>query len=361
MSHVRPFVEDDIPQVAHLHEKVIVPDARSPRSGPDPHRAYFSRVFLDNPSREAGIPSLVYEEDDGRVVGFLGVLPRRMSMNGERFYAALGSQFVIDPASRTAIVAVQLAKSFLEGPQDVSIADEATDVHRSIWEGLGGTTALLHSIYWTRPLRPAQLALSFLRNRASLVPLAMIADGPSRIVDALATRLPRSHLFQAPPRVFDDDLHCETFLARLPELGAASLRVEYDEGTFRWLLELAADRKRDGTLQKAVIRNDEAIVGWYLYHLDSTGVADVLQIAATPSSIHEVLDHLFYQAWRQGATAVTGRLEPRFLQAFSEKYCLLHRRGPWVLVDAKKPEVLRAFQSGDTFFSRFDGEWCLGF
>src|SRR5205814_2390558 len=158
--------------------------------------------------------------------------------------------------------------------------------------------------------------------------------GPSRIVDALATRLPRSHLFQAPPRVFDDDLHCETFLARLPELAAASLRVEYDEGTFRWLLELAASRKRDGNLQKAVIRNDEeTIVGWYLYHLDSTGVADVLQIAAKPSSIHEVLDHLFYQAWRQGATAVTGRLEPRFLQAFSEKYCLLHRRGPWVLVE----------------------------
>jgi hypothetical protein len=318
-------------------------------------------VFLDNPSREAGLPSLVYEEDDGRVVGFLGVVPRRMSMNGQRFYAALSSRFVVDPASRTAIVAVQLAKSFLEGPQDVSIADEATDVARSIWEGLGGTTALLHSIYWTRPLRPARLALSFLRNRASLVPLAMIADGPSRIVDALATRLPRSHLFQSPPRVFDDELRCETFLARLPEFAVASLRVEYDEGTLRWLLELAAHRKHDGNFQKVVIRNNEAVVGWYLYVLDRSGVADVLQIASKPSSIHEVLDHLFYQTWRQGATAVTGRLEPRFLQALSDKYCLFHRRGPWVLVKARRPEILQAFQSGDTFFSRFDGEWCSGF
>jgi hypothetical protein len=361
MSHVRPFVEADIPQVARLHEQVFVPSGQSPRSGPDQYRAHFSRVFLDNPSREAGLPSLVYEEDDGRVVGFLGVVPRRMSMNGQRFYAALSSRFVVDPASRTAIVAVQLAKSFLEGPQDVSIADEATDVARSIWEGLGGTTALLHSIYWTRPLRPARLALSFLRNRASLVPLAMIADGPSRIVDALATRLPRSHLFQSPPRVFDDELRCETFLARLPEFAVASLRVEYDEGTLRWLLELAAHRKHVGNLQKVVIRNNEAVVGWYLYLLDRSGVADVLQIAGKPSSIHEVLDHLFYQTWRQGATAVTGRLEPRFLQAFSDKYCLFHRRGPWVLVKARRPEILQAFQSGDTFFSRFDGEWCSGF
>jgi len=30
-------------------------------------------------------------------------------------------------------------------------------------------------------------------------------------------------------------------------------------------------------------------------------------------------------------------------------------------VNARKPEILRSFQSGDALFSRFDGEWCLGF
>ena len=87
----------------------------------------------------------------------------------------------------------------------------------------------------------------------------------------------------------------------------------------------------------------------------------MLQIAATPSSVHDVLDHLFYQAWRQGALAVTGRLEPRFLQALSDKYCLFHRRGPWMLVSAKKPRLVQSFLNGDAFFSRFDGEWCLGY
>ena len=31
-----------------------------------------------------------------------------------------------------------------------------------------------------------------------------------------------------------------------------------------------------------------------------------------------------------------------------------------MLVNAKRRELLRAFQNGDVFFSRFDGEWCLG-
>src|SRR2546425_1656766 len=38
-------------------------------------------------------------------------------------------------------------------------------------------------------------------------------------------------------------------------------------------------------------RNEEKIIGWYLYHLNRGGIADVLQIAATPSSVHDVLDH----------------------------------------------------------------------
>jgi hypothetical protein len=74
-----------------------------------------------------------------------------------------------------------------------------------------------------------------------------------------------------------------------------------------------------------------------------------------------VLDHLFAHAAHEGAIALTGRLEPRFLQSLSDKHCVFHMRGPWVLVSARRPELLRPFQSGDTFFSRFDGEWCLGF
>src|SRR5207245_3281262 len=144
MGHVRPFVEADISQVSRLHERVYRTGNRGARNGHDPYREYFIGVFLEGPSRDPALPSIVYEEA-GRVVGFLGVVARRMSMNGQRFQGAIASQWMVDPSTSTAAVAIQLAKTFLDGPQDVSITDEADVVARKIWEGLGGATALLHS------------------------------------------------------------------------------------------------------------------------------------------------------------------------------------------------------------------------
>jgi hypothetical protein len=359
---VRAFAEGDIPQVASLHQAVFKPYERQARDGRNGHHAYFKSVFLDNPWRDPDLTSLVYEEADGRISGFLGVVPRRMSIRGQQLQAAISTQFIVAPESRNALIAVQLARTFLDGPQDLSISDEADDLARKIWEGLGGTTALLQSMHWTRPLRPARLALSFLRNRRALAPLAALASPPSRLFDAMATRLRCSRLFQSRPHVLADALRLETVLATLPECAAGSLRVEYDHRAFRWLLDRAVQRQPDAGLHAVLLRNQELdVIGWYLYSLLPSGVADVLQIAAKARSIDLVLDQLFYGAWVQGATAVRGRMEPRFLQAFSDKYCLFHRRGPWMLVSAKKPDVVRAFAEGDVFFSRFDGEWCLGF
>jgi hypothetical protein len=363
MGHIRTFVEADIPQVATIHRTVFRTEDRIDTAWLDSYRAYFTRTFLDNPSRDDTFPSLVYEEDDENIVGFLGVVPRRMMMNGRRFQAAISSQFVVAPTRHAVLVALRLARAFLEGPQDLSISDEANDISRKIWEGLGGTTALLHSLYWTRPLRPARLALSMVRSRARLAPLALVARPLVPLVDTLATRMPHSHLYQPRPDVSAaDDLTEQTILACLRKTaGSKSLRMEYDEQTLGWLLDRAKQRKSSGASRAAVIRKDERVIGWYFYHLDPKGIANVLQVAAEPSEIHDVLDHLFYQAGQEGAMAVTGRLDPHHLQALSEKYCVFHRRGPWVLLNSSQMELLRSFETGDACFSRLDGEWCLGF
>ena len=357
MGRVRPFVEADIPQVARVHRRAF---KRGESDALDSYRDYFTGVFVDNPAGEGPLPSLVYEEDDGRILGFVGLVPRRVTIGGRRYRAVVSSQFVVDPASPVGLVAVRLARTYLDGPQDLSIADEANDVSRRIWEGLGGKTALLFSIHWTRPLRPARLAISCLRGRPGLGRLAAAAGPVARVVDAVAARAPGSHFRQSEPAGEAEDLWAPTVLARAPELyGDASLRVEYDAPTFQWLLDRAARMEPEGRLLKAVLRKEGRIVGWYLCHLARGGVAEVLQLAAAPSSIHELLDHLFYRAWREGAMAVTGRLEPRFMQALSDKYCLFHRRGPWMLLKTNTPHLLEAFQTGDACFSRLDGEWSL--
>jgi hypothetical protein len=353
---VRALVDADIPQVAELHRTVFglgnVPAAA--------YHDYFTNVFLN--ARDRRIAPLIFQEHDGRIAGFLGVVPRVVSVNGRQYLAAVSSQFIVHPAAHTGLVALRLAKAYLEGPQDLSIADEANDVSRKIWQGLGGSTALLLSMYWTRALCPARVGLSFVRARRRLAPLAIAAAPVAALADAVAVRAPGSQFRLSPPVSTGEPLSAAAALAH----GAATcsddtLRAQYDERTFQALLDRVAARAPDGRVLNSLVRTGSAIAGWYVGHLGGDGVAEIAQIAAAPATIHPVLDHLFHHAWRLGAASVSGRLDPRFVQALSDKYCLFHRRGPWVLVSARQPELARAIDAGATCLSRFDGEWSLRF
>ena len=175
--------------------------------------------------------------------------------------------------------------------------------------------------------------------------------------------MPNSQLYQAKPGVSAvvDELTEQTVLAYLPEfVNSGSLHVEYDEPTLRWVLARVRQRRPADTFRAAVIRNGQRTIGWDVYHIDPERVANVLQVVADPAAIGHVLEHMFFEASAQGAVAATGRLEPAFLQALSDTYCVMHRRGPWVLLRSKRTELLHCFQSGDAMFSRLDGEWALG-
>ncbi len=353
---VRPFVEADIPQVAAVHRAAF---RRPDDPGLPVYRDYFLRTFLDNPAGCGPISSLVYQEHDGRIVGFVGLVPRRVVFNRCQYQAVISSQFIVDPASHVGLVALRLAKAYLEGPQDLSIADEANDLSRKIWEGLGGTTALLLSMYWTRPLRPARLVVARLQGRLALAPFAVAALPLAAAVDSVAARLPSSPFRQRRPPTSAASLDGRTAVAEAPAFcGDQAAAVEYDYRTYQWLIDRAHTSTARGVLH-SVVKNGSATLGWYIGRLEADGNCEVAHLSATPSTIHEVLDHLFYDAWQQGASSVTGRLEPRFMQALSDKYCVFHRRGPWLLIKTRIPELRHAFESGASCLSRLDGEWSL--
>ena len=71
---------------------------------------------------------------------------------------------MVDPACKDGAAALGLLEKFLSGPQDISIADEANDTARMVWQGLGGQTAYLYSMRWTRPLRPFAYFMSLLKK-----------------------------------------------------------------------------------------------------------------------------------------------------------------------------------------------------
>lgn len=362
MSPVRRFVKEDIAEVADLHRTVFRLVGVTSGRWREPYEAYFQEVFLNGLWQDEELGSLVYERSDGRIVGFLGVHRRKMLFNKEQVRMAVCSQFVVHPQQR-GVVGLQLVRALFDGHQDLAITDEANDAVRRIWESRGAITCRLYSLHWTRPLRPAQLALSLLRRRKRLGLVARACGPFAWSVDEIAARLDWIPFRQPLPRLSGEDLDEATFLTCLLELtDGRSLRPQYDARSLKWILERAGLRSGGGRLEKVVIRHENRrIAGWYLYYVEPSGIGEVLQIAAAADSINEVLEHLLYHAWVRGVIALSGRPDPVFIHELADRHCLLHGGSPWMLVHAKRPELLQAISRGDAFLTRLEGEWCLRF
>jgi len=358
LATIRALGEADVPAVAALFRRA------SPGQGWASQAAcesYFREVLFDNPWRDPELPSWLAEED-GRVSGFQAVLPRPMLQRGRRLRVAVGCQFMVDPEKRHGLTALQLGKAFLSGPQDLSLADGANEHVRRMWVGLGGRASLLDSLHWTRVLRPARYALSFLVQREP----SMIARASRPLaipVDAIFARLrPNRFHFEATDLI-EEALDPATMLAHLPDmLGGRALQPAYDSRGLAWLLEQAARKTQHGSLRaRAVFDRGRRLAGWYLYYVQANGISEVLQVAASDDCYDSVLRRLLADAWRNRAVAVRGRLDPRYVQELSDRHCWLRREGTWTLFHSRHDDVAAAILQGDAFLSRLEGEWWMRF
>src|SRR2546422_10170131 len=95
--------------------------------------------------------------------------------------------------------------------------------------------------------------------------------------------------------------------------------------------------------------------------LNRGGVSEVVQVAARPDAIGEVREPLLHDAWRRGAVAVSGQLDPGAVRAAPDRYCVFHHDGgTWMLIHSRHSAVLEAIHRGEAFLSRLEGEWWLG-
>jgi hypothetical protein len=153
----------------------------------------------------------------------------------------------------------------------------------------------------------------------------------------------------------------ETLLASLSSDLDQSLQPAHDRISLQWALGRAARFQGRGALRKVIVKSKkQGTAGWYISYSNPGGVEEVLQISAKPGTAQDVFDHLLHNAQQRGAAAISGRFDPVFMESYVERGCIM-RCGPWVLVHSRNPEVTRAFQDGDVFFSRLEGEWCLHF
>jgi hypothetical protein len=360
MTTLRIFAEDDVPAVAALFGRVYPEHCWASQAACE---AYFREVLFHNPWRDLELPSWVAEEN-GRITGFQAVVPRPMVFKGQRLRVAVGTQFMVDPDKRRGLTALQLLKACLSGPQDVTLSDGANGETQRLCMGLGGTVPLLYSLHWTRPLRPARHALSLLEGRSSLPRSLTFAARPlASLADAISARLhPNRFLWEA-TELTETALDATAILAHLPDvLRGIALQPVYDARSLTWLLEQTARKLRHGRLRaRAVLDGARGLIGWYIYYVRTGDVSEVIQLAARDGKFDCVLQRLLTDAWRHGATAVRGRLDPRFVQELSDRHCWLRREGTWTLVHSRRADVLAAIQNGDAFLSRLEGEWWLRF
>lgn len=353
MAAIRPLAQGDLREVARLFARVY-PGATGVSQGEC--EAYFQHMFFGNPWLDAALPSWL-AHDGPSVVGFIGVVPRPMRLHGRPLRAAVVTQLMVDPQKRHGLAAAQLLRRALAGPQDLTISDGANESSRRMWEALGGTTSTLYGLEWRRLLRPAQATLERATRRRGRA-AAVLASPLSALADAVLARRRQLH---HTPRLSEEALDARALLAGLERAGARlALGPSYDERSLHWLLDEARAKRRHGELQARLLKDTAGeTAGWFLYYAGAT--SKVLQVHARAGAEHAVLHHLFHHAWRCGAAAIEGRMEPRLARALGEAHCLFHSSAAHALVHAREPEVLSALARGDAFFSRLEGEWWMRF
>ncbi len=143
---------------------------------------YIDHIYFHNPWYTEDIPSVVYQTKNGRVTGFLGVLPFQMVYKGRSVTAAIGGNYMVDPDAHDPFAGVLLLKKLFTGPQDLTMSDTGNDIGRRRWEEMGATTSDLHSLHWIRVLRPARFLVALgvnpkLKTLETLIrPLCTAAD-----------------------------------------------------------------------------------------------------------------------------------------------------------------------------------------
>ena len=352
MGHVRALVEGDIEQVTTLHRAIYGEEAPRPAL-----EQFLTDIFLRHPWADDGVPSLVYEDGKGRVVGALGAMRRPMTFEGRRLHAVVTHDFMVEPQSRATMAALELMKRVATTHRDLVLCD-GNDRSRKLWEALDGRTEFGHSLRWIRPLRPVQFVTTYWNGRgrqrgmtAAVRPLARAFDAALQRLQASPFRHPRFDTTSAP-------LDAGDLLRGVRELSRHyRLRPCYDERSLAWLLEILGRGTRHGPLrQRQVVDAQGALVGWFLYRAKRGGIGEVVQLAARRDGIGPVADHLFADAWREGCVAVSGQLQPELYRPLSQKHCFFDNAGFWLLYGTADPAVGEALQSGDVFLSRLECE-----
>lgn len=357
---IRAFDERDLEQVAALWDTVFRP--RSSLASLDT-AGFLRRTLLSEPWHDPELPSLVYAQRDGRVVGFLGSSVRRMRFDGRPIRAVSSAHFMIDPAAHAQGMGGLLLAQLLAGPQELTTTDTANAATQSLWRRFGGRTAHLGSVGWVRVFRPSSVARHVLADRdgagrwflrAPAAPLWRLADVVLRhALDLVSTLDPSAPAAIASSEALPPEAAATTLE---PVWEGFRLRPEYEPSHFQSLLE-DLGRFEKGSPVCRLVRQGDRTLGAYIYLLEPDGLSPVLAIACSEEDAPAVVDSLFDHASGHRAAALVGRVEPHVQEALAQSAALFFAAGVRRLLHSRDSELLATIDSGTALMTRLDGEW----
>jgi hypothetical protein len=353
MEGIRPYTPDDADQAIRLYQRMFLDDRT-----PEPNKRefldwFFSKGVLQSPWRRDGPSSLVYENTEGLVAGFLGVIPRELYFRGRRIRVAIANNFMVDPAFRPASIA--LMRSLLSGSQDLTIPDGATYTTRLILERLGFRVYPSMSVNWVRVFRRSLAVLAHLTRAATPYrrllakaarPIGQLIDNSAGRIPALETAVEGPTGVRSRPLDVSELLDCIEAVSR-----SCEIRPAYDEGSLQRVLNLYERARYRGRLVRVAVVDDQGgLLGWYLCLLMKGGISEIIQIGAFEGRMEVVLKRALYDCMRWGVALVFGRLEMTYLEEALVNECVF-RPGPWMLAHARDTAITDALDSGEIFLS----------
>lgn len=357
MSAVRPVTLADIPAVANLFERVF---RRRETPAPAALTAYMAELFVTGPWADPEITSLVHHRADGTINGFMGVVPLPLRWGERRLRGAMCGTLMVDGREDDPLAGARLMRSFLSGPQDVSISETASDVSAGMWTKLRGTVLRDYSLDYMRILRPGGFLAAQARARTGLAaPLALLARPLDGMLErrAAGDELKWWAYAAAPDKLTDAPIESDALTALIPGfIENFDIRPDWSPEILARMLADAAHKSAFGPLtQQVVTAPGGKPVGAFLYHGRPGGVAQVLQVFAPPRHAGAVLDRLFARASAAGMVAVAGRGQPHLLDALLGRKAFITHRASTV-INARDPDVAAAFAQNRAYLNGLAGE-----
>ena len=353
-SRIRALEPADIPAIADQFQRTF---RNSRQPAPDSLKAYLAELFLHHHWRDTDLASRVYINGKGQLGGFIGVLPLRLVFNGRPVRAAAAGSLMVDNPAANPLAGARLLRSFLAGPQDLSISETANAVSMGMWERLGHQAVPAYSMDWLRVLRPAGFAVAALAH--NLRPARVLAP-VGALADRVGSRIGREPLrpdLQTRGYASDKEIGDEELIAHIPQfIEHYPLRPDWDEASLAWFLEHAARKERHGAISKRMVyARDGAPLGFYIYYKRARGVGWVLQILARADAAAGVVESLLSHAYRNGCVALRGRSHPQITGILMRRKSLFYCLSSTV-VHSENRDLLAPIRSGDALITGLAGE-----